>query len=299
MTVLLLLEKSPNGWWKVKADGAAGWVPSSVAQRKRRLKSDRVTEKNKSIDESEEKLYVTISNYVPNEEAGLSFEPNEIVEVMSKDPNGWWFVKIGQREGWAPSNYLKKYEPKGSDLNTLQDVLIQVETVHDSYENVVIPHIPSSDQLQEKLKFIVKPPLPPKPTVLPKPSVLPKQSLAAPKPAPRSASCNQMDLIQNKHAIKQKPDLGKPNLPNGYDHVRAQPRPLSASYSNVDLNTDQGSHGQLYVAMADYQDTDDDNMLTFKAAQLLLVTKKDDNGWWFAEVGDQGGWVPSNYLKEN
>lgn len=42
----------------------------------------------------------------------LSFVKDDLVELIEKDNNGWWLVKKGTEEGWAPSNYLELVPPK-------------------------------------------------------------------------------------------------------------------------------------------------------------------------------------------
>ena len=37
----------------------------------------------------------------------LSLVKDDLVELVEKDDNGWWLVKKGTEEGWAPSNYLE------------------------------------------------------------------------------------------------------------------------------------------------------------------------------------------------
>ncbi|KAF8481322.1 P-loop containing nucleoside triphosphate hydrolase protein [Russula ochroleuca] len=37
----------------------------------------------------------------------LSLVKDDLVELAEKDDNGWWLVKKGTEEGWAPSNYLE------------------------------------------------------------------------------------------------------------------------------------------------------------------------------------------------
>lgn len=41
----------------------------------------------------------------------LSLEKDEIVELVKKDDNGWWLMKRGNEEGWAPYNYLELVPP--------------------------------------------------------------------------------------------------------------------------------------------------------------------------------------------
>jgi myosin-1 len=42
----------------------------------------------------------------------LSLSKDDLVELVEKDDNGWWLVKKGSLEGWAPSNYLELVPPK-------------------------------------------------------------------------------------------------------------------------------------------------------------------------------------------
>ncbi|GAA6000111.1 class I myosin [Rhodotorula paludigena] len=42
----------------------------------------------------------------------LPLAKDELVEVVTKDDGGWWLIKKGTQEGWAPSNYLQVVPPK-------------------------------------------------------------------------------------------------------------------------------------------------------------------------------------------
>ncbi|KAI9512881.1 myosin class I heavy chain [Russula earlei] len=42
----------------------------------------------------------------------LSLVKDDLVTLVEKDENGWWLVKRGAEEGWAPSNYLELVPPK-------------------------------------------------------------------------------------------------------------------------------------------------------------------------------------------
>lgn len=60
--------------------------------------------------------HVTIGDYTGDSSSScLSFRDGEEVEVLEKSNDGWWFVKIGEREGWAPSTYIeeKQQSPAG------------------------------------------------------------------------------------------------------------------------------------------------------------------------------------------
>ncbi len=42
----------------------------------------------------------------------MSLEMNDVVDVIEKDINGWWLVRKGGVDGWAPSNYLEPVQRK-------------------------------------------------------------------------------------------------------------------------------------------------------------------------------------------
>ena len=41
------------------------------------------------------------------QEGELTFQKDDVVELVEKDDNGWWLVKKDGEEGWAPNNYLE------------------------------------------------------------------------------------------------------------------------------------------------------------------------------------------------
>lgn len=48
------------------------------------------------------------------QEGEMSLKKDELVELVEKDDNGWWLVRKGAAEGWAPSNYLELVPPKSA-----------------------------------------------------------------------------------------------------------------------------------------------------------------------------------------
>ncbi|XP_072292388.1 SH3 and PX domain-containing protein 2A-like isoform X2 [Eucyclogobius newberryi] len=56
-------------------------------------------------------VYVSIADYHGDEET-MGFPEGTSLEVLERNPNGWWYCKVldyGQpRKGWVPSNYLEK-----------------------------------------------------------------------------------------------------------------------------------------------------------------------------------------------
>lgn len=61
-------------------------------------------------------VYVTIGNYTGEDTSScLTFKDGEEVEVVEKSNDGWWFVKMADREGWAPSTYIEEKQPSTSN----------------------------------------------------------------------------------------------------------------------------------------------------------------------------------------
>ncbi|KAM6916734.1 SH3 and PX domain-containing protein 2A-like isoform 2-T2 [Xenentodon cancila] len=56
-------------------------------------------------------VYVSIADYLGDEET-MGFPEGTNLEVLEKNPNGWWYCKVldnaRPRKGWVPSNYLEK-----------------------------------------------------------------------------------------------------------------------------------------------------------------------------------------------
>ena len=44
----------------------------------------------------------------------MSLKKDDVVELIEKDDNGWWLVKMNGAEGWAPNNYLELVPPKAA-----------------------------------------------------------------------------------------------------------------------------------------------------------------------------------------
>jgi hypothetical protein len=61
-----------------------------------------------SFNEAE---YVTLSDYrAQGFSGGLSVQKGVSVHIIEKSPNGWWYCKIGEDEGWVPSSYIERRE---------------------------------------------------------------------------------------------------------------------------------------------------------------------------------------------
>eukprot|EP00795_Rhopilema_esculentum_P012333 gene12333-2983_t len=126
-----VIERAPNGWTLIKVGSEQGWVPSDLLNRRRKEEvvfseddiyqnvrklspareveeNGREQNNNNPIVPSDIEHYVTIGSYENSDDTGISFKEGVTVQILEKNTTGWWFIKIGAEEGWAPSTYLQK-----------------------------------------------------------------------------------------------------------------------------------------------------------------------------------------------
>ncbi|XP_056623163.1 SH3 and PX domain-containing protein 2A [Triplophysa dalaica] len=99
-----VIEKSESGWWFVRTAEEQGWVPATYLVS---LTGHRDSHKAAN---GEPERYVTIQPYSSSSLDELGFETGVIVEVIQRNLEGWWFIRYGGREGWAPAAYLRKMQ---------------------------------------------------------------------------------------------------------------------------------------------------------------------------------------------
>ncbi|XP_064173234.1 SH3 and PX domain-containing protein 2A-like isoform X2 [Anguilla rostrata] len=52
--------------------------------------------------------YYTIAEFQSEISDGISFHGGQKADVIEKNCGGWWYVQIGEKEGWAPCSYIDK-----------------------------------------------------------------------------------------------------------------------------------------------------------------------------------------------
>ena len=53
-------------------------------------------------------FYKTLAEFQCDVADGLSFKEGVTVSVITKNPSGWYYVEMGDKEGWVPSSYLER-----------------------------------------------------------------------------------------------------------------------------------------------------------------------------------------------
>ncbi|XP_078202545.1 SH3 and PX domain-containing protein 2A isoform X4 [Callithrix jacchus] len=85
--------------------------------------------------------YVTCSAYQKVQDSEISFPAGVEVQVLEKQESGWWYVKFGELEGWAPSHYLvldenEQPDPSGKESDAVPAKDRQNEGKSDSLEKI-------------------------------------------------------------------------------------------------------------------------------------------------------------------
>lgn len=120
------------------------------------------------------KEYVTIADFSDSVGDGINFQAGESVRVLEKSDGGWWYIEIGEKEGWAPSAYLQESLvgelPRSFDT---KDDNVLAETAEDSFDSDSDSETESSrrssnmgdlaNALKAKLTKTKSKPLPPAP----------------------------------------------------------------------------------------------------------------------------------------
>uniref|UniRef100_A0A8C2JRZ8 SH3 and PX domain-containing protein 2A n=1 Tax=Cyprinus carpio TaxID=7962 RepID=A0A8C2JRZ8_CYPCA len=52
--------------------------------------------------------YYTIAEFQSSISDGISFHGGQKADVIEKNSSGWWYVQIGEMEGWAPCSFIDK-----------------------------------------------------------------------------------------------------------------------------------------------------------------------------------------------
>ena len=139
--------------------------------------------------------YMTIADFQAQVDDGLSFAAGAEVSVITKNPSGWWYVEMGEKEGWVPSSYLEKsFRPHGytkpvsSDAPSISKptpsnaTKLNAQSVSSSKPVVQtatkpsLPQTPSQKPTAQSQPAVAsKPPVSTKPTISSKPKVTPNK----------------------------------------------------------------------------------------------------------------------------
>ncbi|CAC5376723.1 SH3PXD2 [Mytilus coruscus] len=85
-------------WWFIKVHGEEGWAPASY------IEHCEVT----TFDDVFHQQYRAVVEFFTEAEGEIDLNYGDILEVLEETDTGWWLVRNGKMEGWAPEEYMEK-----------------------------------------------------------------------------------------------------------------------------------------------------------------------------------------------
>ncbi|XP_043911494.1 SH3 and PX domain-containing protein 2A [Protopterus annectens] len=110
-------------------------------------------------------FYRAIESYIKTQDTEISIPCGAEVEVLEKQENGWWFIKYGDSEGWAPSYYLEAVNTQAKILHTEPETSTANKNISDNKSNSlekIEKKVQALNNINQNLKRAT-PPIPNKP----------------------------------------------------------------------------------------------------------------------------------------
>ncbi|XP_047207306.1 SH3 and PX domain-containing protein 2A-like isoform X4 [Girardinichthys multiradiatus] len=271
-------------------------------------------------------LYRTTDPYEKVQDSELSFPAGVVVEVLEKQESGWWYIRWGDAEGWAPTYFLEharqqddmgEYESYGTP--TKPGCLSKSNSLEKNEQRVRV-----LNNINQNLKKVM-PPIPSKPPGgLSKPTSLfgslkqnsnKQQQVVRPQSVFISAPIR--DGSSPVVSLRRNESLNSTDNPRVSPTVRrnasfgAVPRSLPSNNGNRSGTGSSESLGlsskrnalpvspvkpkphiihnnlrEVYVSIADYHG--DKETMGFPEGTNLEVLERNPNGWWYCKVLDNG-----------
>uniref|UniRef100_A0A8C7TWY4 SH3 and PX domain-containing protein 2A n=1 Tax=Oncorhynchus mykiss TaxID=8022 RepID=A0A8C7TWY4_ONCMY len=281
-------------------------------------------------------LYRTTEAYEKVQDSEMSFPPGVEVEVLEKQESGWWYVRLGDTEGWAPTYYLEPVrqldDKAGSESDGTPTRLGSLSKSNSLEKNE--QRVQALNNINQSLKRSI-PPIPSKPfglyngsqkNVLKQQQVVRPQSVFISKPIidgpnpvgslRRGESLNSTDHPRSSPTLRRNASFGTtPRCPVPNGNMANRNRPDTGSSESLGRGTQRyglpistvkpkthvihNNLREVYVSIADYHG--DEETMGFPEGTTLEVLERNPNGWWYCQILDGGrprkGWVPSNYLE--
>ncbi|XP_051870587.1 SH3 and PX domain-containing protein 2B isoform X3 [Pristis pectinata] len=150
--------------------------------------------------EVEEEFY-TIAAFQTTIPDGISFQAGQKVEVIEKNLSGWWYIQIGDEEGWAPASFIDKYK-KSSNASRANFLLPLAQEL----AKLKLPDTATGSSTNEDSAFITK-------------------------PLPKEPQSSDIDILKDRRARDPGKSPASDNKFNSPSNIECQPK--SCSPSNI------------------------------------------------------------------
>uniref|UniRef100_A0A8C1JS56 SH3 and PX domains 2Ab n=1 Tax=Cyprinus carpio TaxID=7962 RepID=A0A8C1JS56_CYPCA len=273
-----VIEKSESGWWFVRTAEEQGWVPAtylvSLTGHRDSHKAPNGESKTKIHSHlkivacilkkySMKERYITVQSFNTSSQDEVGFESGVIVEVIQRNLEGWWFIRYGGKEGWAPAAYLRK----------MQDGVIAGNQATETNKPAVQGQVEIIGNLMEISNLLNK------------------------KPANERHSHTQTDT--NAHPIKTKTVPTSPAIarvaPQRFHSVETTYSSICSQGFQLPQPPDPPTVEAEYYTIAEFRSCLTDG-ISFSGGQKAEVIDKNSGGWWYVQIGEKEGWAPCSYI---
>ncbi|XP_066475837.1 SH3 and PX domain-containing protein 2A isoform X5 [Tiliqua scincoides] len=273
-------------------------------------------------------LYVTTDSYQKVQDSEISFPAGIVVEVLEKQASGWWYLKYGDTEGWAPSHYLlpsdnqqgettsnetnislarnRRNENKSNSLEKIEKKVQALNTINQSKR--ATPPIPNKPpggfsktsgpvKLRNGVRQLAVRPQsvfvssPPKDNNL-SCSLRRNESLTATdqlRAVRRNSSFSTAQSQINDSKMKQSDRLGSEGAEtSSYLSAERNGIPVSTVRPKP-IEKSQFIHNNLKDIYISIADYEgDEETAGFQEGVCMEVLEKNPNGWWYCQIMDGG-----------
>ncbi|XP_060097715.1 SH3 and PX domain-containing protein 2A isoform X2 [Heteronotia binoei] len=274
------------------------------------------------------RLYITTDSYQKVQDSEISFTAGIVVEVVEKQTSGWWYLKYGDLEGWAPSQYLMPCDNQQKETTSNEtNIALAKNRRNESKSN-------SLEKIEKKVQALntinqskrATPPIPNKPPGgLSKTSgpvklrngvrqlaVRPQSVFASPPPKDSNLSCSlrrNESLTSTDHLravrrnssfstaqsqisdskIKQADRLGsEASETTSYLPTERNGIPVSTVRPKP-IEKSQFIHNNLKDLYISIADYEgDEETAGFQEGVCMEVLERNPNGWWYCQIMDGG-----------
>lgn len=253
--------------------------------------------------------YIVIADYQKQNRSEVSVLAGDIVEVIDKNENGWWFVNMDEEQGWLPASYL---EPEDGSAESIvgktykvgdeKYIATRAYTANEPDEigfqkGVVVDILQKNVDGWWLIRFNGKDGW--APSIYLK-KVDPSQAL------PRAHGYENVNL-ENEPVVPRKPQRQRKEN-EGDQSSKLPPRKSSVRKSHKVKNrvrTPASLDGKAslsslndaeYVALSEYRALGMSGRLSVQVGVSVQIIEKSPNGWWYCRIGNEEGWIPSSHL---
>ncbi|CAF0786357.1 unnamed protein product [Adineta steineri] len=224
--------------------------------------------------------YRCLDDFTATDKLEMSLKRNNIVQVLQKHENGWWFVQNGDQTGFVPGTYLQPSELQqgAREEKVIEKTLNEIYVVNNKYEGQ------GQDELTlDQGSFV---------TVI-------EKSFSGWWTVKFNGMTGHFPAIYlSSWEGQHTPEI----IINGMSHDLYDSDWDDDDDDDNEYHTElsNSTNPELYYIHSDFIDNTGDH-LSFKRGDLIEIHSKHSSGWWFGRRMKSDHvltWIPANFLQK-